>query len=142
MKMLMKSSKDSLALSSYSQFIKSIKEKIRSAQLKASVAVNQQLIKLYWELGRDVVERQEKEKWGSKVIERIAKDLQNEFPGIEGFSRTNIFRMRAFYIAYKIVPQAVGQLENPPTIEEGEAEAALYAKKAKLPAFSQIHAQT
>ncbi len=117
MKMLMKSSKDSLALSSYSQFIKSIKEKIRSAQLKASVAVNQQLIKLYWELGRDVVERQEKEKWGSKVIERIAKDLQNEFPGIEGFSRTNIFRMRAFYIAYKIVPQAVGQLENLPIFQ-------------------------
>ena len=113
-KTLMKPSKATVALSSYSQFIKSLKEKVRSAQLKASIAVNQELIKLYWELGKDVVERQEKEGWGSKVIEKIAKDLQNEFPGIEGFSRTNLFRMRAFYTAYKIVPQAVGQLDDLP----------------------------
>lgn len=113
----MKPSKASLTLSGYPQFIKSLKEKVRSAQLKAAVAVNQELIKLYWELGRDVVERQEKEGWGSKVIERIAQDLQNEFSGIEGFSRTNIFRMRAFYTAYKIVPQPVGQLENLPIFQ-------------------------
>jgi len=116
-KSLNKLSKASASLSGYSRFIKSLKEKVRSAQLKASVAVNQELIKLYWELSRDVVERQEKEGWGSKVIERIAKDLQNEFPGIEGFSRTNIFRMRAFYTAYKIVPQSVGQLENLPVFQ-------------------------
>lgn len=113
-KALMKSSKAFLTLSNYSQFIKSLKEKVRSAQLKASIAVNQELIKLYWELGRDVVKRQEKEKWGSKVIERIAQDLQNEFPGKEGFSRSNIFRMKAFYLAYEKVAQSVRQLAELP----------------------------
>jgi len=52
--------------------------------------------------------------WGSKVLERVAKDLQNEFPGIEGFSRTNLFRMKAFYNAYAKVPQVVGQLGSLP----------------------------
>jgi hypothetical protein len=50
------------------------------------------------------------ESWGTSVIERLAKDLQNSFPGIKGFSRTNIFRMRVFYLAYAKVPQLVGQL--------------------------------
>ncbi len=111
---LIRPSKATTALASYSQFIKSLKEKVRSAQLKASISVNQELIKLYWELGKDVIERQEKEGWGSKVIERISIDLQNEFPGIEGFSRTNIGRMRAFYLAYQIYPQSVGKFGELP----------------------------
>lgn len=105
-------SKTSVLPSGYSKFITSLKAKIRSAQLKASVSVNREMLLLYWEIGKDIVERQEKCGWGTKIIEKIAKDLQNEFPGIEGFSRTNIFRMRAFYLAYKLVPQAVGQLEK------------------------------
>ena len=113
-KPLIKSSKIISALSDYSQFIKFLKEKVRSAQLRASLSVNRELIKLYWELGRDVVERKEKEGWGSKVIERIAKDLQNEFPGIEGFSKSNVFRMKAFYLAYEKVAQSVRQLEKLP----------------------------
>ncbi len=52
--------------------------------------------------------------WGSKVLERVAKDLQNKFPGVEGFSRRNMFTMRAFYHAYGKVQQAVAQLENLP----------------------------
>src|SRR5882757_5119106 len=98
----------------YSQFIKSLKERIRSAQLRASLAVNRELIQLYWETGKDVVHRQEKDGWGSKVIERISRDLQNEFPGVEGFSRSNIFRMKAFYLAYAKVAQTVRQLEDLP----------------------------
>lgn len=113
-KSLTKAPKTSMALSDYSQFIKSLKEKVQSAQLRASLSVNRELIKLYWEIGKDVVTRQGKDGWGSKVIERVAKDLQNAFPGVEGFSRTNLFRMRAFYLAYEIVPQAVGQLEDLP----------------------------
>jgi len=109
-----KSSKISVALSSYSQFIKSLKDKVRSARLRASLAVNRELMQLYWEIGKDVVARQNVEKWGSNVIERIARDLQNEFPGIEGFSRSNIFRMKAFYLAYAKVAQAVRQLEEFP----------------------------
>ena len=62
------------------------------------------MIKLYWEIGEEIVEKQEKEGWGTKVLERVAKDLQNEFPGLEGFSRRNVFRMKAFYQAYEKVP--------------------------------------
>jgi predicted nuclease of restriction endonuclease-like (RecB) superfamily len=98
----------------YSKFITSLKAKIRSSQIKAAVSVNRELIKLYWEIGMDIVERQEADGWGTKVLEKVAKDLQNEFPGVEGFSRTNLFRMKAFYLAYAKVPQAVGQLQNLP----------------------------
>lgn len=96
-KFLINSGSDALAVVGYGEFLNELKEKIRNTQLKAAIAASRELIKLYWELGRDIVEKQEKEGWGSKVLERVAKDLQNEFPGIEGFSRTNIFRMRAFY---------------------------------------------
>jgi predicted nuclease of restriction endonuclease-like (RecB) superfamily len=106
--------KTSVSLSDYSRFIKSLKEKVRSAQLRASLSVNRELIRLYWEIGKDMVERQMNDGWGTKVIERVTRDLQNEFPGVEGFSRTNLFRMRAFYLAYRIVPQPVGQLEDLP----------------------------
>lgn len=89
-----------------------LKKKIRSAQFKAALAVNRELIRLYWDIGKEIVERKEKDGWGSGVIDKIARDIQNEFPGIEGFSRTNMGRMRAFYLAYSIYPQAVGKLEE------------------------------
>jgi predicted nuclease of restriction endonuclease-like (RecB) superfamily len=91
-----------------------LKIRIRSAQVKAIVKVNEELLKLYWEIGREITERQEKQGWGTQVIERLAKDLQNSLPGVGGFSRTNIFRMRAFYLAYQKVPQAVEQLQDLP----------------------------
>lgn len=99
---------------SYPVLLEDIKSRIRESQLKAALAVNQELIRLYWWIGREIVMRQNQEKWGSQVLERLCKDLQSDFPGIGGFSRTNLFRMRSFYLSYAIVPQAVGQLENPP----------------------------
>jgi len=81
--------KEETSPTEYSKFIKSLKAKIRSAQIKAAVVVNRELVKLYWEIGKEIVEKQEQEGWGSKALERVAKDLQNEFPGIEGFSRAN-----------------------------------------------------
>jgi predicted nuclease of restriction endonuclease-like (RecB) superfamily len=106
--------KTEVSAANYKKFITSLKTKIRSAQIKGAIAVNRELIKLYWDMGKDVVEKQGQEGWGSKVLERVAKDLQNEFPGVEGFSRTNLFRMKAFYTAYAKVPQLVGQLEQLP----------------------------
>lgn len=106
--------KDYVSLTDYSLFIKSLKEKVSSAQFRASFAVNHELIRLYWEIGKAVVECQRKVGWGTKVIEHIARDLQNAFPGISGFSRTNIGRMRSFYLAYSIYPQTVGKLEKLP----------------------------
>ena len=98
----------------YAKFVTQLKKKIRSAQFKAALAVNRELIRLYWDIGREIVERQEKDGWGSSVIDRVARDIQNGFPGIEGFSKTNMGRMRAFYLAYSIYPQAVGKLEELP----------------------------
>lgn len=103
--------------SNYTKFIKSLKTKIRSAQIKGAIAANRELIKLYWEIGKDIVEKQEQEEWGSKVLEKVAKDLQNEFPGIEGFSRANIFRMKAFFSTYEKVAQAVRQFESLPIFD-------------------------
>ena len=100
--------------SGYVKFLNNLKEKIRSAKLKAALSINQELIKLYWEIGKDIADRQRSGGWGSKIIERIGKDLQNEFLGVEGFSRRNIFRMRSFYLAYQIVPQTVALLEKLP----------------------------
>jgi len=77
-----------------------LKTRVRSAQLKAAVAVNRELIQLYWDIGRLIVERQDEEGWGKNVVERLADDIQREFPGLGGFSRSNVFRMRAFYTAY------------------------------------------
>ena len=106
-----KSAKLLTSATDYASFIANLKEKIQSSQFKAALSVNQEMIRLYWDIGKSIVDKQEKDGWGTKVIERVAKDLQNEFPGIEGFSRTNIGRMRAFHLAYSIYPQAVGKLE-------------------------------
>jgi len=108
--------KDEISSANYKKFIASLKEKISSSQIKATVSVNRELIKLYWEIGKEIVEKQVREGWGSKVLEKVAKDLQNEFPGIAGFSRTNLFRMKAFYSAYAKVPQVVGQFEKLPIL--------------------------
>lgn len=98
----------------YAKFVNHLKLKIRSAQFKAALAVNRELIRLYWEIGNEIVDRQQNEGWGTSVIERVSRDIQNEFPGIEGFSITNIRRMRAFYLTYSIHPQAVGELHELP----------------------------
>lgn len=84
----------------YLGLLKDIRERIRSAQYNALKAVNKELITLYWDIGRMIVERQEKEGWGKSVVESLAKDLQKEFPGMQGFSSQNLWRMKQFYQAY------------------------------------------
>jgi predicted nuclease of restriction endonuclease-like (RecB) superfamily len=84
----------------YTTFLRSLKERIRQAQIKAALAVNNELILLYWQIGREILNRQHQEGWGAKVIERLAKDLKAEFPEMTGFSRTNLMYMRAFAEAY------------------------------------------
>ena len=77
-------------------FIASIKEKIRTAQYEALKEVNTQLIRLYWEIGKDISERQG-ESWGKSIVTVLSKELQNEFPGISGFSERNLWLMTQFY---------------------------------------------
>lgn len=102
------------ALHDYVRFLEEIKEKVRLAQVNASVSVNSELILLYWSIGRDIVRRQKIADWGDKFVDRLSADLLSEFPGTEGFSRRNLYRMRAFYSAYSgdgdFVPQAVAQI--------------------------------
>jgi predicted nuclease of restriction endonuclease-like (RecB) superfamily len=100
-------------LSNYDAFLSILKQRIRTAQVRAALVVNQQLVLLYWQIGREILQRQQDEGWGTKVIERIAKDLKREFPEIKGFSRTNLLYMRAFASAYpddQFVQQAAGQI--------------------------------
>jgi predicted nuclease of restriction endonuclease-like (RecB) superfamily len=97
----------------YADFLNGLKQRIRTAQVKAALAVNQELVLLYWEIGREILARQASEGWGSKVVEQLAKDLKAEFPEMKGFSRTNLLYMRAFAEAYpdeSIVQQAVGRI--------------------------------
>src|SRR3989338_6752305 len=85
----------------YKTFLKEIKERIYKAQYDALKAVNKELINLYWDIGKSIVAKQEKLGWGKAIVETLAKDLQKEFPGIQGFSVQNLWYMRQFYLAYK-----------------------------------------
>jgi len=102
----------------YAAFLESLKIRVRQAQTKAVLSVNRELIQLYWDIGREIVQRQEQEGWGKSVVERLAADLQKAFPGIQGFSKDNIWRMRMFYLAYRsppaILAQPVPELESKP----------------------------
>lgn len=97
----------------YDVFLRDLKERILSAQLKAAVAVNTELVRLYWSIGRDILARQNEQGWGAKVITRLSTDLRREFPIMKGFSRTNLLYMRSFAAAYpeeSFVQQAAGQI--------------------------------
>jgi predicted nuclease of restriction endonuclease-like (RecB) superfamily len=106
-------SKSALLPDGYDSFFRALKERIHSAKVKAALAVNQELILLYWQIGRDILDRQQQEGWGAKIVERIAQDLKREFPDMKGFSRTNLLYMRAFAEAYpdlEFVHQLGGQI--------------------------------
>lgn len=85
----------------YSSLLGEVKTRIRQAQYDALKAVNRELVQLNWDIGRMIVKRQKDEKWGRAVVERLAKDLQSEFPGVSGFSVQNLWYMRQFYLAYR-----------------------------------------
>jgi predicted nuclease of restriction endonuclease-like (RecB) superfamily len=97
----------------YAELLRNLKERIRAAQVRASLSVNRELVLLYWQIGRDILARQEAQGWGSKVIDRLAGDLLREFPEMKGFSSRNLKYMRALAEAYgdeRFVQQAVAQI--------------------------------
>jgi predicted nuclease of restriction endonuclease-like (RecB) superfamily len=97
----------------YSAWLQNLKEQIRTARVKASLAVNSELVRLYWQIGKEILERQEAQGWGAKVIDQLAKDLKAEFPDMNGLAPRNMKYMRAFAEAWPdaaIVQQAVAQL--------------------------------
>ncbi len=117
----------------YAPLLAELKTRVRAAQLRATVAVNRELILLYWHIGREILRAQRHEGWGTKVVERLAKDLSSEFPEMKGFSRSNLLYMRAFYAAWRapaIVQQPVGQLS--PTPDEPPSPLPLLSWSANL----------
>lgn len=84
----------------YAHLLAEVKERVRSAQYAALKAVNTELVGLYWDIGRMIVERQNAEGWGRGVVQNLASDLRMEFPGVGGFSASNLWRMKGFFEAY------------------------------------------
>jgi len=97
----------------YIEWLNNIKSKIRTAQIKATLSANSELIRLYWNIGRDIFEKQEIKGWGNSIVENLSKDLKSEFPNTKGFSKRNLFYMKKFYNFYKDftkVQQVVAQI--------------------------------
>jgi predicted nuclease of restriction endonuclease-like (RecB) superfamily len=85
----------------YAQLLTEVKERVRFAQYAALKAVNKELVGLYWDLGRMIVERQAGQTWGKSVVEKLSDDLRREFPAAGGFSASNLWRMKAFFELYR-----------------------------------------
>jgi predicted nuclease of restriction endonuclease-like (RecB) superfamily len=119
----------------YGQLLADIKARVHAAQIRAGLAANRELLVLYWDIGRMILDRQKAEGWGAKVIDRLSRDLQNEFPGQQGFSPRNLKYMRAFADAWPetvIVQQPVAQLAgsgkvimHPPDAQTSQPKSAM-----------------
>lgn len=131
----------SLDLVHYSDLLGQIKQRIRQGQARAVLSANAEMITTYWDVGKILHERQQKEGWGRAVIPRLAKDIHNELPEVKGFSERNIGRMVAFYRAYSgdklILPQPVAKLTEgkkvPQPVAQTDIPAILQQLVAKIP---------
>ncbi len=113
---------DEVLPAGYAELLEGLKQDIRTTRVRASVAANRELIALYWRIGGAVVLRQTQASWGSAVLDRLATDLRRAFPGVAGFSRSNLFRIRAFYLAWAIPAPIVAQPVR--QLPEGGAQSA------------------
>src|SRR5262245_12169964 len=97
----------------YKNFVDEMKERLKAAQVRAALAVNKELIRFYWELGTELIHKQKTYKWGEQFLEQFSKDMRHLFPEMQGFSVTNLKRMRLFAKEYPDLrksPQLVDQL--------------------------------
>ena len=117
-----------------------IKNRIQIAQTRAVLAVNNELVRLYWDIGRIIDQRQKREGWGTAVIPRLAMELKNELPDLKGFSERNIKRMLMFYREYpvpaSILPQPVAKSLSPEKVPQPAAQSTLSSKVPQLAAQS------
>jgi predicted nuclease of restriction endonuclease-like (RecB) superfamily len=108
----------------YSSWLKEIKSKVYQLQIKASLAVNSEMLAFYWDLGKEIIAKQNEKNWGNAVVEQLSNDLQSEFPEMKGFSRSNLFYMKKWYLFYNEteinVQQVVGQSLLPSEINQKE----------------------
>lgn len=97
----------------YRQWLLDLKQRIRQSQIKAAIKVNTELLRLYWDLGHDIVVRQMESTWGSRFFDRLSQDLRREFPEMKGFSSTNLKYCKRFYLLYSqdetICPQIAAE---------------------------------
>ena len=84
----------------YRSWFVGLKQQIRQSQIKASIKVNTELLKLYWRMGKEISEKRMDSKWGTGFFDKLSQDLKREFPDMSGFSATNIKYMKRFYIFY------------------------------------------
>ena len=114
--------------------LKEIKNRIQQAQTRAMLAVNAELVQLYWDIGRIIAARQQQEGWGAAVIPRLSRELLNELPEVKGFSERNIKRILAFYREYAnpadFVPQHAAKLSGPQKVPQPAAQ---LEKAGKVP---------
>ena len=99
--------------SGYDELLQELKGHIRRAQIRAAMAVSRELVLLYWTIGREISRRFEQQGWGTKIVDRMARDLQNEFPGVEGFNPRNLRYMRSLAHAWpetEILQQLIAKL--------------------------------
>jgi len=105
----------------YRGLLNEIKDRIRQAQIRATVSANAEMILMYWDIGRMIHQRQQMEGWGAGIIPRLARDIRNELPEVKGFSERNIGYMVRFFREYGELPilqQAAAKLPGLPTKDE------------------------
>ena len=122
-----------MASPEYRQFIEDLKARVVSARLSAARAVSRDLILLYWDIGRGIVDRQRLLGWGESVVEMVAADLRRAFPGSRGFSSDNVWRMRQFHIAYSDAPflgQTVPEMASAKTGTDSSLKSRLTTQKS------------
>lgn len=108
---LMKKEEDSLRLDkNYKDFLNGVKEQLKVAQIRASLAANSELVNFYWQLGSDIIEQQKKYRWGENFLEQFSKDMRQDLPEMQGYSVTNLKRMRRVAMQYPKGPQPVAQI--------------------------------
>ncbi len=121
----------------YRAFIHSLKSEIQTAQIKAAVSVNRNLLKLYWLIGSQIVEKQKTANWGDGLVKQVSLDLRTEFPEMKGFSTRNIHLMKQWYLFWHqepaIVQQAVAQLELAPIFQIPWGQNLLIISKSASP---------
>jgi predicted nuclease of restriction endonuclease-like (RecB) superfamily len=133
MKLTKSQSARKTGLSGYAPFLGAVKDRIRAAQVKATLSANAELIQLYWDIGRAIAAMQEKEGWGTGVIPRLARDITNDMPEIKGFSERNLKYMIRFAREYgprPIVQQPAAQLATP---IKGQPSIAQLSSSEKVP---------
>ena len=94
----------------YLDWLNDLKSRIQKTQIKAALSVNSEMIKLYWDIGKDLYEKQKDKGWGNSIVENLSKDLKAAFPNLKGFSRRNLFYMKKFFQFYRSDFEKVQQL--------------------------------